>query len=335
MSIQAITWALEDAPDVPPHLVATLLGLANHAGRDGRGTFPSKETLTLYNRKTTRQTKRDLDELQSLGLIRQGDQRFLAHVRPDRRPMVWDLAMERVRERGDVDVTSQANGVTYRVERGDIQGHHGVTSTSPEPKEEPKEEPTPSSADADGDAGLFAVPDQPTAKGKKAKGKEHLDSSFEAFWKVYPRKINKKGARLRWSGAVAKLSSAELILAAERYAAQVAREGRDPSRIAYAATWLHQERWTDPDETSNGHGSGSDYQSVKAWLVEQHHAGRAKPVEERSGLRYYPPPLPDDVTTIEQGAAFHAEQIREWIKTNHEQIIQRILDREGRGAAAS
>lgn len=98
MSVQALTWALEDAPDVPPHLVATLLGLANHADRDGRGAYPSQATLARYARKAERNVRADLRGLETRGLIRRGDQRYTAHLPPDRRPTVWDLAMERRRE---------------------------------------------------------------------------------------------------------------------------------------------------------------------------------------------------------------------------------------------
>lgn len=159
MSVQAITWALEDAPDVPARLVSTLIALANHAGRTGRGSFPGNDTLSEYTRKSVRQVKRDLEELVELRLISEGDQQLVAHMRADRRPRVWDLAMHHKRsrgvthdtpsapsggtpetpreaERGDTDDTPQAP-------RGDIQGAHGVSPMTPEPKEEPKNQALP------------------------------------------------------------------------------------------------------------------------------------------------------------------------------------------------
>jgi hypothetical protein len=176
VSIQAITWALEDAPDVPPHLVSVLLGLANHADRNGRGSYPSQETLADYARKSPRQAKRDLDDLQERGLIRPGDQRFVLHVRPDRRPIVWDLALERVKSRDDTHVTPpKPNGMTSTPPRGDTQGSNGVTPTSPEPKEEPTPKPKNLS-----DAGASAAPHleglpglnlPPTSKSKPKRAK--------------------------------------------------------------------------------------------------------------------------------------------------------------------
>lgn len=165
MSIQAITWALEDAPDVPARLVSTLIALASYANGSGRGAFPGNDTLAEHTRKSIRQVKRDLEELVELKLISDGDQRLVAHKRADRRPRVWDLAMDRKRSRGDTDVTPQEqNGVstasprdhdrgdtddTPQEPRGDTQGRHGVTLVSntniygSEPKDEPNPPPTP------------------------------------------------------------------------------------------------------------------------------------------------------------------------------------------------
>ncbi|TYC24383.1 helix-turn-helix domain-containing protein [Micromonospora sp. MP36] len=97
MSIEAVSWALSHAPDVPPQCLAVLIGLANHADAAGRAAFPSQERLAHYARKTVRSVRRDLDELERLGLIRRGDQRHTAFLPADRRPVVWDLATHRRR----------------------------------------------------------------------------------------------------------------------------------------------------------------------------------------------------------------------------------------------
>jgi hypothetical protein len=90
MSVEAVTWALSDAPDVPPQCLAVLIGLANHAHPDGRGAYPSQETLAHYARKSVRSVRTDLAELERLGLIRRA-------LRSGRRVVVWDLAIERRR----------------------------------------------------------------------------------------------------------------------------------------------------------------------------------------------------------------------------------------------
>lgn len=161
MSVQAITWALEDAPDVPARLVSTLIALANHAGRTGKGAFPGNDTLADCTRKSPRQVKRDLEELVELRLIIEGDQQLVAHMRADRRPRVWDLAMHRRRVRGDTHDTPPSSGEgtpttprksergdtddTPQEPRGDTQGHHGVTlvSNTNTQGSEPTDEPNP------------------------------------------------------------------------------------------------------------------------------------------------------------------------------------------------
>lgn len=94
MSNEALTWALRDAQGVPSHAVAVLIGLANHADENGRGAYPSQKLLGKYARKTERQVRKDLQNLEELGIIRRGDQRLAAHIPADRRPIVWDLVMD-------------------------------------------------------------------------------------------------------------------------------------------------------------------------------------------------------------------------------------------------
>lgn len=97
MSVQAIAWVLEHAPDLPPSLVAPLLGLANHAHHDGTGAYPTQATLAWYCRKDERQIRRDLAKLLELKLIERGDQRMVSHIDKDERPVVYNLCMWRSR----------------------------------------------------------------------------------------------------------------------------------------------------------------------------------------------------------------------------------------------
>lgn len=96
-----MVWVLEDAPDLPPHLVGLMLGLANHADNKGQAAYPSIDTLAWYARKERRATRRDLKALAALGLIRRGNQAYVLHLPPDKRPIVYDLAIERKRSRDD------------------------------------------------------------------------------------------------------------------------------------------------------------------------------------------------------------------------------------------
>jgi hypothetical protein len=88
-------WAIELAPPMPAQLVATLAGLANHADPKGRGAYPSLAKLAAYTCKSERSVRRDLRQLEELKLIRPGDPAKVAHLPVDKRPEVYDLAMER------------------------------------------------------------------------------------------------------------------------------------------------------------------------------------------------------------------------------------------------
>jgi len=159
VSVQAITWVLEDAPELPPHLVGTLLALANHADRGGRNAYVGQKLLGWYTRKDRRNARKDIDQLLKLGLIREGDQRIVGHLRADRRPIVYDLAMERTRGPRPNDEGMQASPRGSQSEgmqaspghppargrvhppgerpRGDAHVPHGGMPASPKPSTEP------------------------------------------------------------------------------------------------------------------------------------------------------------------------------------------------------
>lgn len=94
-----MNWVLEDAPDLPPHCFGVLMALASKAREDGTAAYPGQEWLAERARKSDRAVRNDLATLEKLGLIRRGDQSVVSHLPADERPVVWDLAVERVRER--------------------------------------------------------------------------------------------------------------------------------------------------------------------------------------------------------------------------------------------
>jgi hypothetical protein len=106
-----------------------LLCLANYAGSDGRGAFPSALTLSADTGLSERTVRLKLDELEQAGFISEGNQAIAAAYidRRDRRPVVYDLQLKRGanaaprKERGADDGTgcsSQQNGVQENAERG-------------------------------------------------------------------------------------------------------------------------------------------------------------------------------------------------------------------------
>jgi len=150
MSTEAVSWALRDAPDVPAQCVAVLVGLAEHADKHGRGAYPSAGTLAGYARKSKRQVHYDMEALAEAKLIRFGDQSLAAKFPLNRRPVVYDLAVERVQV-GVQSIAPQepepgvppASGVqpasplqsTSPQDADDLQEQHGMQSTAPQENE--------------------------------------------------------------------------------------------------------------------------------------------------------------------------------------------------------
>jgi hypothetical protein len=73
--------------------------LANHAGPDGTGAFPSAATLVRYTGLAERTVRTCLDRLEAEGIISPCDPGIVAAriKRADRRPRGWDLNLSLVR----------------------------------------------------------------------------------------------------------------------------------------------------------------------------------------------------------------------------------------------
>ena len=145
MSLEATVWALKYAPPMPPQLLGTLFGLADHADKKGESAYPSVRTLAAYACKAERSVQRDLKELLKLGLIRDGDQSAASHIPAERRPHVYDLALDVTVPGGragsdEVTQTSRVTLASSRARGGRKAAAHrqvevtptsGVTPTSP------------------------------------------------------------------------------------------------------------------------------------------------------------------------------------------------------------
>ncbi|PYB80789.1 helix-turn-helix domain-containing protein [Pseudomonas koreensis] len=130
MSVQSMSWALEQNDIVDATARHVLLCLANYADKNGKGAFPSANSLSSDTGLSLRTVRYKLDYLLEIGAIRLGNQIIAAAYidRHDRRPVVYDLCIERGASpapgsgRGaNEDTTgcsSQRNGVQMTTERG-------------------------------------------------------------------------------------------------------------------------------------------------------------------------------------------------------------------------
>ncbi len=113
MSIQAMAWAMKQGIVTAPSPRHVLLCLANYAGEDGVGAFPSVSRLARDTGMDERTVQRNLAKLEEAGLIVRGNPALAAARidRGDRRPNVWNLVMDAESERGGTESPRCVNGV--------------------------------------------------------------------------------------------------------------------------------------------------------------------------------------------------------------------------------
>lgn len=144
-----VAWALDARKTGPmsPEARLVLVTLAEYAHDDGSNTFPSAARIGARLAISERSVRRNLATLLDAGIIRRGDQQLVAHYRPDRRPVVYALVLDTT-SRGDSGDTPQPPRPDAAVTppeppRGDSNGRHGVTATSPNPRTKPTTPPLP------------------------------------------------------------------------------------------------------------------------------------------------------------------------------------------------
>jgi hypothetical protein len=92
MSIEAMSFVLGlHVGDSTRKLI--LVGVANHAHKNGTASYASPALIADYADCSVRTVQRHIPHLLAGGFIREGDQRLVAHLPPDRRPIVYDVAM--------------------------------------------------------------------------------------------------------------------------------------------------------------------------------------------------------------------------------------------------
>lgn len=136
MSVQAMTWALEQRLVTDPTARHVLLCLANYADKNGRGAFPSVASLADDTGLSPRTVQAKLRVLEEQGIVVEGNRAVAAAYinRRDRVPTCYDILMSRgeaaaprTDERGEspapretpTGCSSQQNGVNLTTERGE------------------------------------------------------------------------------------------------------------------------------------------------------------------------------------------------------------------------
>lgn len=295
MSLEALVWALKEAPTQSHAETLVLLVLADRAGGDGgfKDACPSQKTIGEITQMSSSSVKRHVRALESRGLIVRGNQRVTSGFREDRRPVVWNLNRSMKRS-SDTSRGVTAMSPRSRMSPGSNRASRGVTAMTYEPS-------------------LI----EPSLKGASdAPKRNDYPSDFEEFWKHYPSRGKhpnpKKSAFSKWKTAIKTTDADTLITAVKAYASSGLPEDRQ--MIPQAATWLSQERWEQQDTTSD-----------TDWLRDCWQTGNTAAVTRRTGFNYggvvWPDDIPDDQ---EERALIRLRQARAWIEENHDRILERL-----------
>ncbi|MGY6161860.1 helix-turn-helix domain-containing protein [Paraburkholderia strydomiana] len=131
MSVQAMTWALEQQAITDASARHVLLCLANYADKTGRAAFPSASTLSRDTGLSERTVRSKLDLLETAGAILKGNQAIVAAYieRADKRPICFDLVMTLSGEPGAAAAPRKDGRGANGAGTGCNPREHGVQST--------------------------------------------------------------------------------------------------------------------------------------------------------------------------------------------------------------
>ncbi|MER6253630.1 hypothetical protein ABT224_19970 [Streptomyces sp. NPDC001584] len=99
--------------------LSVLTAIADHMNKDLRASFPSHATLAAETFMSARSVGTHVRALAKRGVIVPGDPAAVAHIRPDRRPPVWDFPVDLPKE-------PPATGNDFHPSEGLASDEHGV-----------------------------------------------------------------------------------------------------------------------------------------------------------------------------------------------------------------
>jgi hypothetical protein len=211
LSVQATNWVIQNSRHKGSELLCLIM-IADCAGHDGGGAWPSIDTLAKRCRMSTRQIVRVLQKLEQSGevIIERGAGPYGTHK------FTLPLQSPLPGVGGD-----KLSGVTNQAKGGDKLAPKGVTPVSPEPSinhQEPSDTP---------------------------------QSRFDRFAKEYPARPmgrNEAEARKKHIKLFGEKQRAEAIIAgAKRYRLMMEHLGQNGTKfVAQMTTWLNQSRWHEP-----------------------------------------------------------------------------------------
>jgi hypothetical protein len=206
--------------DLPPTTKAVVAALAHRADDRTHSCFPGQETLAAMTGMSTRSVSRAVAELERAGLIRREGRRAGGYRTSD----LYVLCV-------DAHTTE-----SHQTESQVTDGHTTESPTSPDTQ-----------SDLTGHSGRYIEEeqsvDQSDGQSVVVHRPDDLQSDFDAWYRLYPRK-QARGDALKAYRQARKIASAqELRDGLQRYV--LSTIGVEKEHIKLAGGWLRAERWTD------------------------------------------------------------------------------------------
>jgi hypothetical protein len=211
MSIECMAWALEQQ-GLEPVDKLVLLGIANHADRDGGNAWPSLTTLALYVGRGDQTVRRSIRELQKRGLVTvtvQGGSSKHGGYRSNLYQVNMGRAITCDIPEDDRAITHDQVGLSPVIDQG-YQGRDRRTIQEP----------------------------------SKNHSSSDIELMFNKFWLSYPRKVGKIEAQRQFTKVMKSSGAPTLTMVLDAVALLVA-EKREMQFIPHPRTWLSHGRWLD------------------------------------------------------------------------------------------
>lgn len=208
-----------------PTMKSVLGYMARRASDDGSGVWTSKSNIARDTEFKRRTVQLAIKELIEKGLIEAVGKRQFQNGETDEYCINLEAVrkLESTRENDKKEACeggSHANDIHTTCERGSHQGANDVHTNSPR---------------------ITLKPSNYIKTGESA------SQSFEKFWKIYPKKVEKKGALSKFKKALKSATPQEIIKGAENY---VKTKQVKDGFIKNPTTWLNNGCWTDEDPQS-------------------------------------------------------------------------------------
>jgi len=144
MTMKSMHWALHEAPVQNAYQQVILIAMGEFARADGRNCWLSQKSLAETANCSIRSVRTHLKAMEAAGMIRRGNQDNIpAEIPAQRRPVMWDLNLNLVKDRGAAAADADMEPVDNSPDEADESGESGRQDFPPpaNPRSEDRQKP--------------------------------------------------------------------------------------------------------------------------------------------------------------------------------------------------